>query len=100
MPEALPETSSGLVNQNKELAKDETYTGAVSGLERVEGGHYAGGFGGKVYAGGLADAGGISLLGGLISTNMGNLVSLLSVYRPLMRASAPPRQKQSQTELS
>lgn len=75
---------SGTVNK---LGDGETlpagYDGyAVKGLEKVEGRSYAGGFGGNVYTGGLADAGGLSLLGELINADVGNLLRVLDVYIP------------------
>lgn len=77
---------SGMVNKTEDtetLPAD--YDGyAVKGLEKVEGRVYAGGFGGSVYTGGLADAGGLSLLGGLVvaETNVGDLLRVLDVYVP------------------
>jgi len=78
----IPEEADQPAPAAAELVKPSDYTDAVTGLERVEGMHYAGGFGGKVYAGGLVDGGGLSLLGGLINTNVGNLLSLMNVYMP------------------
>ena len=75
---------SGTVNKLKDaetLPAD--YDGyAVKGLEKIEGSIYAGGFGGNVYTGGLADTGGLSLLGGLVQADVGNLVRVLDVYVP------------------
>ena len=75
---------SGAVNKLEEDENlPEGYDGyAVKGLEKVEGRSYAGGFGGSVYTGGLADAGGLDLLGGLVQADVGNLVRVLDVYVP------------------
>ena len=60
---------------------------AVYNLDTVTGGTYAGGFGGKVHSGALAAAdGGISILGGLGSLNIGinDLLSLVNAYVPVI----------------
>lgn len=62
---------------------------AVYNLDAVNGGAYAGGFGGNVYSGALADAaGGVSILGGLgsgISIDISKLLNVLSVYIPTIK---------------
>lgn len=62
---------------------------AVYNLDTVTGGAYAGGFGGNVYSGALADAaGGVSILGGLgsgISIDVSQLLNVLSVYIPTIK---------------
>ena len=62
---------------------------AVYNLDAVNGGAYAGGFGGNVYSGALADAaGGVSILGGLgsgISIDLSQLLNVLSVYIPTIK---------------
>ena len=59
---------------------------SVYNISRVQGQTYAGGFGGKVYAGSLADAGGgVSLLGdhaGNNTLNISQLLSLVNAYVP------------------
>lgn len=58
---------------------------AVYNIAKVEGGAYAGGFGGKVTSGALAAAdGGVSILGGLSSLNIGltGLLGVLNAYVP------------------
>ncbi len=68
---------------------DEKNWFAVYNLDAVNGGAYAGGFGGNVYSGALADAaGGVSILGGLgsgISINLSQLLNVLSVYIPTIK---------------
>lgn len=91
---------SGEVNQfskkdlegDSSLAEVKTYVEAnpwaVINIARVEGGAYAGGFGGIVEAGSLANAadGGLSILGGLIDDvsveNLTNLLGLIQAYVP------------------
>ncbi|MDN0055811.1 Cna B-type domain-containing protein [Collinsella ihumii] len=57
---------------------------AVINISKVEGGAYAGGFGGRVEAGSLADAadGGISILGSLANVKITDLVNLIQAYVP------------------
>lgn len=68
---------------------DEKNWFAVYNLDAVNGGAYAGGFGGNVYSGALADAaGGVSILGGLgsgISINLSQLLNVLSVNIPTIK---------------
>lgn len=68
---------------------DEKNWFAVYNLDTVTGGAYAGGFGGNVYSGALADAaGGVSILGGLdsgISIDLSQLLNVLSVYIPTIK---------------
>ena len=74
------ELQSGSVN-NEVLA--EGYS--VYNLEHVNGRSYAGGFGGNVYSGALADAGkGISVLGSLsgLNINISQLIKLINFYVP------------------
>lgn len=91
---------SGEVNQfsEKDLVDDlsladvkafvEANPWAVINIARVEGGAYAGGFGGIVEAGSLANAadGGLSILGGLIDdatvADLTNLLGLIQAYVP------------------
>lgn len=73
---------SGTVNNS---ARGENDYYAVYNLDSVNGQSYAGGFGGNVYSGALADAGkGISILGGLkgLNINVGDLISLINAYIP------------------
>ncbi|MBQ3356255.1 MAG: hypothetical protein IJG45_03990 [Oscillospiraceae bacterium] len=61
---------------------------AVYNIDHVTGTLYAGGFGAKVYAGALADAGGgISILGDIegINIDLVNLLSLVNAYVPTIR---------------
>ncbi|HIU50964.1 MAG TPA: hypothetical protein IAD22_08135 [Candidatus Limousia pullorum] len=78
---------SGHINDDEELQIPAGYV-SVKGIEQVKGGHYAGGFAGKAYAGGLAEGGGLSLLDGLIQTNISNLLSVLNVYMPIIKNAA------------
>lgn len=58
---------------------------AVYNLDSVNGQSYAGGFGGNVYSGALADAGkGISILGNIdgLNINIGELLNLVNAYVP------------------
>lgn len=76
---------SGVVN-NSERGADGYY--AVYNLAAVNGQSYAGGFGGNVYSGALADAGkGISILGNLngLNINIGELVNLINAYIPYIQ---------------
>ena len=59
---------------------------AVYNIDHVSGQYYGGGFGGKVYSGALATAGkGISILGGSgLNINIGDLVSLVEAYVPII----------------
>lgn len=70
--------------QSGELQNDAGWPWAVYNIAKVEGGAYAGGFGGKVTSGALAAAdGGVSILGGL-SLNIGidGLLGVLNAYVP------------------
>ena len=76
---------SGVVNDS-ERGADDYY--AVYNLAAVNGQSYAGGFGGNVYSGALADAGkGISILGNLngLNINIGELVNLINAYIPYIQ---------------
>lgn len=77
---------SGHINDEDELIIPSDYT-AVSDIEQVKGGHYAGGFVGTAYAGGLAEGGGLSLLSGIIDLSISNLLSVLNVYMPIIKNS-------------
>lgn len=58
-------------------------TAAVTGIQNVQGTYFAGGFAGRVTSGGLAESGGLSLLGGLIDVNSADqLLGVLEVYIP------------------
>ena len=66
-------------------AKAEASPWAVKNISKVNGKHYAGGFGGRVVSGSLAEAGGgLDLLGGFTSVNIGQLLSLVSAYMPVI----------------
>lgn len=61
---------------------------AVYNLDFVNGQSYAGGFGGNVYSGALADAGkGISVLGNIngLNINIGELLNLVNAYVPIIK---------------
>ena len=61
---------------------------SVYNINHVNGRSYAGGFGGNVYSGALADAGkGISILGGLkeLNVNVGELLNLINAYIPYVQ---------------
>lgn len=76
---------SGTVN-NYNAGQGNYYS--VYNLDHVNGQSYAGGFGGNVYSGALADAGkGISILGGLngLNVNVGELLNLINAYIPYVR---------------
>ena len=76
---------SGVVN-NSDRGSDDYY--AVYNLAAVNGQSYAGGFGGNVYSGALADAGkGISILGNLngLNINIGDLLNLINAYIPYVQ---------------
>ena len=76
---------SGVVD-NSDRGADDYY--AVYNLAAVNGQSYAGGFGGNVYSGALADAGkGISILGNLngLNINVGDLLNLINAYIPYVQ---------------
>lgn len=68
------------------LADESGNAWAVINLDTVAGGAYAGGFGGKVHSGALADAGkGLSILGGLsLNITAAQLASVASLYVPVI----------------
>lgn len=73
---------SGKVN-NQALGDGKYYS--VYNLDYVNGQTYAGGFGGNVYSGALADSGkGISILGGIkgLDIKIADLVNLINAYVP------------------
>lgn len=75
---------SGTVD-NSSRGENDYY--AVYNLDSVNGQTYAGGFGGNVYSGALADAGkGISILGNLngLNINIGELINLINAYIPII----------------
>lgn len=75
---------SGTVD-NSSRGENDYY--AVYNLDSVNGQSYAGGFGGNVYSGALADAGkGISVLGNIngLNINIGDLVNLINAYVPVI----------------
>ena len=55
---------------------------AVEGIEYVKATDYAGGFAGNIKAGSVAASNGLKLLGGILSLDIDNLLSVLSVYIP------------------
>ena len=76
---------SGTVN-NHDAGEGNYYS--VYNLDHVNGQTYAGGFGGNVYSGALADAGGgISILGGItgLNINVGDLLNLINAYIPYVQ---------------
>lgn len=73
---------SGKVN-NQDFGEGNYYS--VYNLDHVNGQSYAGGFGGNVYSGALADASkGISILGGIkgLDIKIADLVNLINAYVP------------------
>lgn len=76
---------SGTLN-NQDAGQGNYYS--VYNLDHVNGQSYAGGFGGNVYSGALADAGkGISILGGLkgLNVDVGQLLNLINAYIPYIQ---------------
>ena len=76
---------SGTLN-NYDAGQENFYS--VYNLDHVNGQSYAGGFGGNVYSGALADAGkGISILGGLkgLNVDVGQLLNLINAYIPYVQ---------------
>lgn len=76
---------SGTVD-NSSRSENDYY--AVYNLDSVNGQSYAGGFGGNVYSGALADAGkGISVLGNIngLNINIGELLNLVNAYVPIIK---------------
>ena len=76
---------SGTVDNSSRGANDYY---AVYNLDSVNGQSYAGGFGGNVYSGALADAGkGISVLGNIngLNINIGELLNLVNAYVPIIK---------------
>ena len=79
------ELQSGHVD-NQGLGDGKYYS--VYNIGQVKGSSYAGGFAGKAYSGALADSGkGISILPGIkgLSINIGDLLSLINVYVPIIK---------------
>ena len=69
-------------------ARAEAQQWAVYGIDEVLGGAYAGGFGGNVYSGALADAGkGISILGDIsgLKVDVTQLLNLIGAYVPTIK---------------
>lgn len=65
--------------------KAEASPWAVKNISVVDGQSCAGGFGGRVVSGSLAEAGGgLDLLGGFASVNIGQLLKLVSAYMPVI----------------
>lgn len=76
---------SGTVD-NSSRSENDYY--AVYNLDSANGQSYAGGFGGNVYSGALADAGkGISVLGNIngLNINIGELLNLVNAYVPVIK---------------
>ena len=76
---------SGTVD-NSSRGENDYY--AVYNLDSVNGQSYAGGFGGNVYSGALADAGkGISVLGNIngLNINIRELLNLVNAYVPIIK---------------
>ena len=76
---------SGTVD-NSSRGENDYY--AVYNLDSVNGQSYAGGFGGNVYSGALADAGkGISVLGNIngLNINIGEVLNLVNEYVPIIK---------------
>ena len=76
---------SGTLN-NYDAGQGNYYS--VYNLDHINGQSYAGGFGGNVYSGALADAGkGISILGGLkgLNVDVGQLHNLINAYIPYVQ---------------
>lgn len=76
---------SGTVDNS---ARGENDYYAVYNLDSVNGQSYAGGFGGNVYSGALADVGkGISVLGNIngLNINIGELLNLVNAYVPIIK---------------
>lgn len=82
------EFEAGTVD-NTAKSEDKSSWYAVYGISEVTGRSYAGGFGGRVVSGALADAGkGISILGGLgngLEFNLADLVNVVSAYIPTIK---------------
>lgn len=69
-------------------AREEAQQWAVYGIDEVLGGAYAGGFGGNVYSGALADASkGISILGDIsgLKVDVAQLLNLIGAYVPTIK---------------
>ena len=69
-------------------AREKAQQWAVYGIDEVLGGAYAGGFGGNVYSGALADAGkGISILGDIsvLEVDVAQLLNLIGAYVPTIK---------------
>lgn len=82
------EFEAGTVD-NTAKSEDKSSWYAVYGISEVTGRSYAGGFGGRVVSGALAEAGkGISILGGLgngLEFNLADLVNVVSAYIPTIK---------------
>lgn len=64
---------------------------AVRNAKYIEGAYYAGGFAGQILAGGLAQSGGLSLLGTEIK--LADLLSVLEVYIPSVKSAGVSSEK-------
>ena len=79
------ELQSGHVD-NQGLGEGKYYS--VYNIDQINGSSYAGGFAGKAYSGALADSSkGISILPGIkgLSINIGDLLSLINAYVPIIK---------------
>lgn len=70
--------------QSGQVENSESKPYGVSGLEKVSGEAYAGGFAGKADAGSTASSDGLKLLGGILDLNIGALLNVLEVYVPTL----------------
>ena len=75
------EMQSGTVDDSKPLATDDESGYAVYGLDSVKGLTYAGGFGGMVHSGAIAEAGD-SALSDVLDIELSNLLSVVEAFVP------------------
>lgn len=75
------EMQSGTVDDSKPLATDGESGYAVYGLGSVKGRTYAGGFGGMVHSGAIAEAGD-GVLSGVLDIELSNLLSVVEAFVP------------------
>ncbi len=78
--------AGGFIGEMQGGSLDNTQSGdyAVYNIKSVHGSDYAGGFAGKILAGGLVDGGGLNIAG-LSLANVGALLQVLAVYQPQIK---------------
>lgn len=81
----IGELQSGTIDNSQNIVNEVISPYSVYQIESIKGNHYAGGFAGKVYSGGLVESDSISVLNGL-NISLENLLGVLNVYIPKVKA--------------